>query len=189
MTNIAVVGALVGVALGSTLSFLAQNALANRTRRWQLEDAHRTHRWRLEDVKRQSYAEFLTSISTSYAKAEANEGDPYDADLLRATAVIELIADKRISKQARSLQKKVTCIHTRIRTGGRARKAAEKEVPCADHDRYELIDVFQSDLDILLDGDNGQAASRGWGFWPSRYRSAETTRTQRKHRRPPSPTV
>lgn len=177
MTNIAVVGALVGVALGSVLSFFTQKALANRTRKWQLEDASRTHKWRLEDIKRQSYAEFLTSISTSYAKAVANEGDPYDADLLRATAVIELIADKRISGQARALQKKVTCIHTRIRSGGRARKAAEKEVPCADRRRYELIDVFQSDLDILLDGDSGQAASAGRGFWPFRYRSSETTRT------------
>lgn len=62
---IAVVGSLVGVALGSALSFLAQYSLANRTRKW-----------KLEDTKRQSYAEFLTSISASYAKAKAGEGDP-----------------------------------------------------------------------------------------------------------------
>jgi len=96
--TIAVVGSLVGVVLGSALSFLAQYLLAKRTRKW-----------KLEDTKRESYAEFLTSISASYAKAKAGQGDPEEVDLLRATAVIELIAGKQIAEQARGLQKQVTC--------------------------------------------------------------------------------
>jgi ABC-type phosphate/phosphonate transport system permease subunit len=60
---IAIVGSLLGVVLGSALSFLTQNSLANRM-----------HKCGLEDTKRESYADFLRSISASYAKAGA--GDP-----------------------------------------------------------------------------------------------------------------
>ena len=144
---IAVVGSLVGVALGSTLGFLAQYSLANRT-----------HKWQLEDTKRQSYAAFLTSISASFAKAKAGKGDPEEADLLRATSVIELIADGKISEQARSLQIKVTDVHGRIRQGDSA--VEQEEVPDVDHARRELIKLFKADLDIPLDSDNGQAADR-----------------------------
>jgi hypothetical protein len=143
---IAVVGSLVGVALGSALSFLTQYVLASKT-----------HKWQLEDIKRQTYTEFLMSISASYAQAEAQEGDPEEAALLRATSAIELIADKEISKQARLLQIKVTEVHGRIRQGD---SAAEKEVPDVDHARRELIKLFKADLDIPLNGDNGQAADR-----------------------------
>src|SRR6266702_8679463 len=82
---VAVVGSLLGVVLGSALSFVAQNSLANRTRKWELAD-----------TKRESYADFLRSISASYAQAKAGTGDPEEADLLRATAVIELIAEGRL---------------------------------------------------------------------------------------------
>jgi hypothetical protein len=137
-TTTAVIG-LVGVALGAALSFLAQYALANRT-----------HKWELEDTKRKSYAEFLTSISASYAKAAAHEGDPQEADLLRATSIVELIADEKVSEQARSLQKKVTEVHGEIRQAKtRAkRSAAEKKVPGVDDERRKLIKLFKTDLDI-----------------------------------------
>lgn len=139
---IAVLGSLVGVALGSTLGYLAQYALANRT-----------HKWQLEGTKRQSYAEFLMSISASYAKAKAREGDPEEADLLRATSVIELIADDKISEQARSLQVRVRDVHGGIRQG---KSAAENEVADVDYARRELIKLFKADLDIPLDGDQDQ---------------------------------
>jgi hypothetical protein len=148
---IAVVGSLAGVGLGSTLgstlSFLAQYSLTSRTRNW-----------KLEDTKRQSYAEFLTSISASYARAKAREGDPEDADLLRATAVIELIAERKIAERARLLQEQVTEVHKRLRLGDSA--VEQTEVPKADHARRELITLFKADLDIPPDGDNGQAAGR-----------------------------
>jgi hypothetical protein len=143
---IAVVGSLVGVVLGSTLSFLTQYALANRTRKWQLED-----------TKRKSYAEFLMSISASYARAKAHEGDPEEADLLRATSAIELIADEEISNRARSLQIGVTEVHGRIRKGD---SAAEKELPALDHARGELIRLFKFDLDTPLNGESGKVAAR-----------------------------
>jgi len=144
---IAVVGSLVGVALGSALSYLAQYSLANRTRKW-----------KLEDTKRQSFAEFLTSISASYAKAKAGEGDPEDADLLRATAVIELIAGRKIADQARQLQIQVTGVHKKLRQGGSTVKQAD--VDDADRARRELIELFKADLDIPADGDIGQDAGR-----------------------------
>lgn len=144
---IAVVGSLVGVALGSALSFLAQYSLANRTRKW-----------KLEDTKRQSYAEFLTSISASYAKAKAGEGDPEDADLLRATAVIELIAGSQIPDQARQLQIQVTDVHKKLRQGNSA--VTQTDVDDADRARRGLIKLFKADLDIPPDGDKGQDAGR-----------------------------
>jgi ABC-type phosphate/phosphonate transport system permease subunit len=52
---VAIVGSLLGVVLGSALSFLAQNSLANRMHRM----------GGLEDTKRESYADFLRSISAS----------------------------------------------------------------------------------------------------------------------------
>jgi hypothetical protein len=140
---IAVVGSLVGVALGSALSFLAQYSLANRTRKW-----------KLEDTKRQSYAEFLTSISTSYARAKAGEGDPEDADLLRATAVIELIAEGKIADQARQLQVQVTEVHKKLRQGDPT--VTQTDVDDADHTRREVIKLFKADLDIPSDDDKGQ---------------------------------
>ena len=51
-------------------------------------------------IKRESYADFLRSISASYAKAKAGKGDPEEANLLRATTVIELIADRKIAAEA-----------------------------------------------------------------------------------------
>jgi hypothetical protein len=148
--TIAVVGSLVGVVLGSALSFLAQYLLAKRTRKW-----------KLEDTKRESYAEFLTSISAGYAKAKAGQGDPEEVDLLRATAVIELIAGKQIAEQARGLQKQVTDVHKKLRKRDSAAEQAEQaEVPKTDRARGELIKLFKADLDIPADRDNGQEAGR-----------------------------
>lgn len=144
--TVAVIGSLAGVALGSGLGFLAQYLLASMTRKWQQED-----------TKRQSYAAFLTSISASYAKAKAGKGDPEESDLLRATSVIELIADEGISEQARSLQIRVTDVHGRLRQGN---PAAERELPGVDHDRRELIKLFKADLDIPLDTDKRHKVDR-----------------------------
>jgi hypothetical protein len=150
---IAVAGSLVGVALGSALSFLAQYALANRT-----------HKWQLEDTKRQSSVEFLTSISVSYANAKAHKGDPEEADLLRATSVIQLVADEEIYKQARLIQVKVTDVHGGIRQAKtkEEKEAAEKPVSDVDNARGKLIELFKADLHIPLDG--GQAGSRAWAL-------------------------
>jgi hypothetical protein len=142
---IAIVGSLLGVVLGSALSFLAQNSLANRM-----------HKWELEDTKRESYADFLRSISASYAKAKVGKGDP-EADLLRATAVIELIAERKIAEQARLLQKQVTDVHARLRQKDSG--VEETEVPKADQARRDLIRLIKADLDIPPDvEEDGHAA-------------------------------
>jgi hypothetical protein len=142
---IAIVGSLLGVVLGSALSFVAQNSLAKRTRKWELED-----------TKRESYADFLRSISASYAKAKAGGGDPEESDLLRATAVIELIAEREIAEHARLLQKKVTDVHARLRQQNPV--AEETGVREADQARRDLIRLFKADLDIPPDvADDHQA--------------------------------
>jgi hypothetical protein len=132
---IAIAGSLLGVVLGSALSFLAQNSLANRM-----------HKWKLVDIKRESYADYLRSISASYAKAKAGKGDPEEADLLRATAVIELIAERKVAEQARRLQKQVTDVHAQLRQGESG--VEETEVLKADQARRDLVGLFKADLDI-----------------------------------------
>lgn len=144
---IAIVGSLLGVILGSGLSFLAQYSLAQRTRKWTLAD-----------TKRESYADFLRSISASYAKAKAGKGDPEEADLLRATAVIELIAERKIANQARSLQRQVTDVHARLRQQDPV--AEETGVGEADAARRDLIRLFKADLDIPPDAGHDHAAGQ-----------------------------
>ena len=144
---IAVVGSLLGVVLGSALSFLAQNSLAKRTRKWELED-----------IKRESYADFLRSISASYAKAKAGKGDPEEADLLRATTVIELIAEREIGERARLLQRKVTDVHARLRQ--QEPVAEDTGVREADQARRDLIRLFKADLDIPLVPEDGYQAGQ-----------------------------
>ena len=86
-------------------------------------------------AKGRVYAEFLRSISESYAKAVAegkaksrhrplrrparrDQSDtPEDADLLAATAAIELFANEEISKTARKLSDDVLCVHKGLRGG------------------------------------------------------------------------
>lgn len=100
----------------------------------------------------------MTSISASYAKAKVGEGDPEDADLLRATAVIELIAESTIADQARQLQIQVTDVHQKLRQGDS--KVKQADVDDADRVRRELIKLFKADLDIPPDGDKGQDAGQ-----------------------------
>lgn len=127
---IAVVGSLLGVVLG----FLAQFLQANRA-----------HRWQLEDIKRQAYAEFLRSISASYAQARSRAGDSEDANILRATTVIELIAEDKLAEQTRQLSNDVIEAHNILRDGGSEKDAGVDGVDTA---RKGLVDLFKADLGI-----------------------------------------
>jgi hypothetical protein len=89
------------------LGFFVQYLLASRARRWQLDD-----------LKREAYAEFLRSISASFSQAYYGEGKSEDASLLKATAVIERLAEPDISKLARALQQQVDCTHRKLRSEG-----------------------------------------------------------------------
>jgi hypothetical protein len=78
--------------------------------------AGRARRWELEDLKREAYAELLRSISASFAQAYYGEGTSEDSNILKATAVIELLAEKNISEPARDLQVKVDSTHRLLRS-------------------------------------------------------------------------
>lgn len=153
---VGVVGSLLGVLLG----FIGQSLRARQERKLAMDTA-----------KREIYAEFLRSISASYAQAKSeaksvrtipqeakpSQSDtqeakpsqskvPEDANLLAATAAIELVADQTISKPARELSDRVICVHNKLR---RDLSADEKDVPKVNEQREDLIKLFQKDLGIL----------------------------------------
>jgi hypothetical protein len=159
---VGVVGSLLGVVLG----FLGQSLRARQERKLAIVNA-----------KREVYAEFLRSISASYAEAKSdaeltsqrrsllrptnqrqashyNDG-PEDAKLLAATASIELLANLAIHKKARELSNQVREAHKKIRAND---PNAEKDVSRVDQERYKLIEDFKRDLGIPL-GDE-QLSSR-----------------------------
>ena len=128
---IAVVGSLLGVALG----FLVQYLQADRARRWQLED-----------LKREAYAELLRSISASFAQAYYGEGTSEDSNILKATAVIELLAEANIFTPARALQQQVDRTHRKLRIEGP--DAAQDDIDTTDLMRKALITKFKEDLRV-----------------------------------------
>lgn len=128
---IAVVGSLLGVALG----FIVQYLQAGRARRWQLDD-----------LKREAYAELLRSISASFAQAYYGEGASEDSSILKATAVIELLAETNISDPVCHLQKKVDRTHRILRSEGP--DAAQDDIEETDQMRRALIAKFKEDLRV-----------------------------------------
>jgi hypothetical protein len=126
---IAVIGSLVGVALG----FYSQYWQAARARRWQLDD-----------LRKEAYAEFLSAISAGFSQAYYGEGKSEDARILKATAVIELLANPDIAKPARALQKQVDCTHRKLRKEGL--EAAERDMEDTEQNRQALIEKFKNDL-------------------------------------------
>jgi hypothetical protein len=128
---IAVAGSLLGVVLG----FIAQYLQAGKARRWQLED-----------LKREAYAELLRSISASFAQAYYGEGKSEDSNILKATAMIQLLAEKNISESARDLQVHVDRTHRLLRSDGP--DAAQDEIDETDQERIALIVKFKEDLHI-----------------------------------------
>jgi hypothetical protein len=128
---IAVAGSLLGVVLG----FFAQHL--------QEDLAHRRH---LDDLKREAYAELLRAVSASYAQAASGGGTAEDAALLKATTVVELLADSAVGSAARSLEQLVSTAHALLRRSGY--EAARAEVENADRARLDLIRIFKADLGI-----------------------------------------
>lgn len=149
---IAVIGSLLGVALG----YLIQYLQAERVHTWQVKDS-------LSEIKRQTYAEFLRSISASYAQSRTSQGNSEDANILKATAQIELLAGQKISKAARLLSTRVIQVHARLRENP---QIGQKEVPEVDSARLELVSLFQADLGIRP-GNDSQGG--GLGSSPSRH--------------------
>jgi hypothetical protein len=131
---VGVIGTLLGVLIGAA----AQQVQAARNRKWQQEDA-------LGDTKRSVYAEYLRSISASYAQAMSGQRSrSADASLYAATAEIEVLTGGEVSGPARDLANMVIDVHSRI-VGG---NAAEVDVADVDRRRYEVIDLFKVDLGL-----------------------------------------
>ncbi|MCF3132284.1 hypothetical protein [Streptomyces olivochromogenes] len=130
---VGVIGTLLGVLIGGAL----QQSQASRNRKWQREDS-------LSDAKRTAYAEYLRSISASYAQAVSGQRNrSEDGRLLAVTAEIEVLAGRDVSGPARDLVNSVIQAHTAIAAGASVAEAGVAEV---DRRRYELIERFKADL-------------------------------------------
>jgi len=132
----AIVG-VIGTLLGLLIGAAAQQVQASRSRNWQQADLLRT-------IKRRVYAEYLRSISASYAQAlSGHRTRTEDASLLAATAEIEILSDTEVSAPARELTNTVINVHSEIASGAGVPKS---DIEKADRDRYKVIDIFKADL-------------------------------------------
>jgi hypothetical protein len=128
-----VIGTLLGVLLGGAL----QQLQASRARGWQREDA-------LVGTKRAVFAEYLRSISASYAQAmSGNRTRSEDANLHAATAQIEVLCDAAVFEPVRALTASVIDVHSRIAAGT---GVDESEVDDVDRRRRHVIDLFKADI-------------------------------------------
>jgi hypothetical protein len=148
---VAAVAGLLGVALGYLGQYLR---------------ARQEHKWAIETVKREAYAEFLRSISASYAQAESEaefqqshrsgtkssqtdkpqqSHKSEDADLRAATASIVLLAKREIHEKASDLTEQIIKVHNRLRGGD---SAAQDDVSGVNSNRLALIELFKDDLGI-----------------------------------------
>src|SRR5258706_13986507 len=94
---VGVIGTLMGVLIGGAV----QQMQASRARNWQRQDA-------LSNTKRAVYAEYLRSISASYAQAMSGHSSrSEDANLHASTADIEVLCGEELSRPARDLVNKV----------------------------------------------------------------------------------
>ncbi|HEY5987655.1 MAG TPA: hypothetical protein VIV12_14965 [Streptosporangiaceae bacterium] len=134
-TVVGVIGTLLGVLIGAA----AQQMQALRHRNWQQADLLRT-------TKRGIYAEYLRSISASYAQAlSGHRSRSEDASLLTATAEIEVLSGGEVSGPARDLANTVIDVHSEIAAGT---GVAETVVADVDRRRYEVIGLFKADLGL-----------------------------------------
>jgi hypothetical protein len=136
---VGVIGTLLGVLIGGAV----QHLQALGTRKWQKEDS-------LSTTKQAVYAEYLRSISASYAQTKSgHRRASEDANLLAAAAQIEVLCRDKVSGPARDLVSKVIAVHHKIAAGtGVVDVEVEAEAEDVDRRRYELIDLFRDDLGL-----------------------------------------
>jgi len=132
---VGVIGTLLGVLIGGAL----QQRQASRNRTWQREDS-------LINAKRNTYSEYLRSISASYGQAVSCQRDrSEDGRLHAAMAEIEVLAGREVSEPARDLVNSVIEAHSMIAAGASVEEARVAEV---DRRRYEVIELFKADLGL-----------------------------------------
>jgi hypothetical protein len=96
-------------------------------------------------TKRDGFAEYLRSISASYAQAMSGlRTRSEDANLYAATAQIEILCDDTVAGPARRLTDAVIDVHSRIAAG---MGVAQETVEDVDRRRYELINLFKADVE------------------------------------------
>lgn len=132
---VGIVGTLLGVLIGGAV----QHVQALRNRKWQKEDA-------LSSIKRGVYAEYLRSISASYAQAmSGHRSRSEDGNLHSAMAEIEVLSGEEVATSARDLVSTVIDVHSKISAGT---GVAEALVTDVDRRRHEVIDLFKVDLGL-----------------------------------------
>jgi hypothetical protein len=130
-----VVGTLLGVLVGGAV----QQLQASRNHKWQRQDS-------LGSARRTVYAEYLRSISASYAQAMSGQRTrSEDAALHAATAEIEILSGLEVSGPARELTNTVIDVHSSLAAGTGVPEAVVADV---DRRRYEVIDLFKADLGL-----------------------------------------
>ncbi|WP_405959047.1 hypothetical protein OG239_05115 [Streptomyces sp. NBC_00868] len=148
-----VVVGVIGTLIGVTIGVVAQQAQAIRNHTWQREDV-------LSSAKRAVYAEYLRSISVSYAQAisDKKRTRTEDAHLLAATAELEILSEPEVAEVARDLANRVMAVHERIADGG----APKAHVDAVDRRRLEIVDLFKADLGLPTRA----SAAHGPGTFP-----------------------
>ncbi|MGJ6969419.1 hypothetical protein ACSDR0_46785 [Streptosporangium sp. G11] len=132
---VGVIGTLLGVLIGGVL----QQVQASRMRKWQRADS-------LSNAKQSVYAEFLRAISASYAQALSGQRSrSEDANLLAATAEIEILSSREVSKPARDLVDMVMRVHAEIADDVGVATTVVEDV---DRQRHKIIELFKADLGI-----------------------------------------
>lgn len=96
----------------------------------------------LATVTRRECLRVLRTAPEPLTGGGASEG----AAPLKATAVIQLLADSEIGSAARNLEKQVSMAHELLRQSGY--EAARAKIDAADQSRLELIRRFKDDLGI-----------------------------------------
>jgi hypothetical protein len=125
--------------MGVLIGGAVQQMQASRARNWQRQDA-------LSNTKRAVYAEYLRSISASYAQAmSGHRSRSEDANLHAATAEIEVLCGEEVSGPARDLVNKVIDVHSKIAAGTGVVEAVVDDV---DRRRCEVIDLSKADLGL-----------------------------------------
>jgi hypothetical protein len=130
------------VAVIGTLSGTVLGGLVHGVHAWTSRRSHRADS--LSDTKRRVYAEYLRSISASYAQAEAGHWSATEeANLRAAAAEIEILAGPHIAGPAQDLVSTVVDVHKAVAAN---KDDARSRVPDVNRDRYRLIELFKADL-------------------------------------------
>ncbi|MFF5288608.1 hypothetical protein [Paractinoplanes globisporus] len=139
---VGVIGTLLGVVVGGAL----QEFREWRKRRWNKEDL-------LSDHKRIAYAQYVRSISASFAEAEAGVLAPREHGNLRAaTAEIQILSAKAVSGPVSELTETVVKTHEELAKAASLSQTEKEKILAKIEDvnraRLAVIELFKGDLAV-----------------------------------------